>query len=124
MTKQPFAVETSLGVKAAQKMMIERHFRHLPVVEGGRVVGVVSDRDILLAQIAHQGLDGELAIGDVCSLNPYTVSPDTPLAEVLETMAKRHIGSALVAEGDKLVGIYTATDACRHLAQQLRTGKL
>jgi acetoin utilization protein AcuB len=124
MTREPLAVESSLGVKEAQKIMIDNNFRHLPVVEGERPVGVVSDRDILLAQLANQGLEGELVIGDLCSLDPYIVPPDTALVDVLETMVIRHIGSALVQEEGKLVGIYTATDACRDLAGSIRDESL
>lgn len=120
MTRQPLSVEADLDVKAAQKMMIEKNFRHLPVVEGERVVGVVSDRDILLAQVANHELEGELCIGDLCSLDPYIVTPDTPLVEILDTMVQRHIGSTLVADEGRLVGIYTATDACRDLAGSIR----
>jgi acetoin utilization protein AcuB len=120
MTREPLTVDAKLDPKEAQKIMIERNFRHLPVVEEGRVVGVVSDRDILLAQVTNHGLEGELHVGDLCSLAPYIVAPGTALAEVLDTMVQKHIGSTLVAEEGRLVGIYTATDACRDLARSLR----
>ena len=119
MTARPMSVESDLDLKSAQKIMIERDFRHLPVVENERLVGVVSDRDILLAQVANHDLSGEVVVGDVCSLDPYIVAPGTALVEVLETMVNRHIGSVLIAEEGRLTGIYTATDACRDLARTI-----
>lgn len=121
MTAEPISIGAATLLSDAQKMMIDRHLRHLPVMEGERILGVVSDRDVYLAQIANLGLAdyNTLQIGDVCTLDAYAVPSDRPLAEVVTEMAKRHIGSVLIVDEGKLRGIFTATDACRQLGALL-----
>jgi len=123
MTRNPITVSGNTLLNEAQAIMISRNLRHLPVIEDDKVVGVVSDRDILLAQLAHEGLDNRnaLRVSDISTLSVFAVTPQSPLADVVEEMARQHIGSALVMEGDALVGIFTATDACRQLARVLRS---
>jgi len=123
MTRNPITVSGNTPLSEAQDIMISRGLRHLPVIEDGKVAGVVSDRDILLAQLAHEGLDNRnaLRVSDISTLSVFAVTPQSPLADVVEEMARQHIGSALVMEGDTLLGIFTATDACRQLARVLRS---
>ena len=106
----------------AQRCMARGRIRHLPVVSGGRLVGVVTDRDV--AALENDPNASALASGssvrEVCSLDHYSVGPDAALHDVLEVMAERRIGSAIVTEADRIVGLFTATDACRVLAEHLR----
>jgi CBS domain-containing protein len=60
-----------------------------------------------------------LKVRDVCVEEPYIVPASTPVAVVADTMAKRHIGSAIIMKNTALAGIFTSTDACRVLAQLL-----
>lgn len=122
MTRSPITIDIRSNAREAQKLMGERRFRHLPVVRDGRPVGILSDRDITLAIVAQQGMvrAEDVTVEDVCILDAYQVAPETPLDHVVATMAERHIGSVLVVDGDILVGIFTATDACRYLGQCLR----
>ena len=92
-----------------------------PVVNGNEVVGMLTDRDLhLVSYLANDLLrEADLVAGDACVPDPYTVAPDTPLADVLFEMGERRIGSALVVEKGRLVGIFTAHDACTHLARML-----
>ena len=62
----------------------------------------------------------ELTVGDICVEDAYTVEHDTALDDVLDYMSNHRIGSALVTRHGKLVGIFTATDACREFAEYLR----
>ena len=102
MTRNPITVSGNTPLSEAQDIMISRGLRHLPVIEDGKVAGVVSDRDILLAQLAHEGLDNRnaLRVSDISTLSVFAVTPQSPLADVVEEMARQHIGSALVMEGD------------------------
>jgi len=122
MIREPMTISADTRLGEALELMMQRNMRHLPVMKGDELLGVASDRDILLAEIAHVDLTdhSSLKIGDVCSLDAYCVAADTPLPEVLRGMASRHVGSALVTADDgRPVGIFTSTDACRELARVL-----
>jgi acetoin utilization protein AcuB len=103
-------------------MMREGHFRHLPVTYGGGIVGIVTDRDIklLLGPDFGNPDERELTVSDAYIDKPCVVPASTPVAVVARTMAEHHIGSAIVTKNDKLVGIFTVTDACRALAEVLQ----
>jgi acetoin utilization protein AcuB len=122
MTPFPHSVDIDSPVAAAIGLMKERGFRHLPVVEEGALRGVLTDRDVRSALGRNIGFHnaGELRVRDLFQDDAYTVEADVPLDQVAATMAERHIGSALVTKQGKLVGVFTATDACRALARVLR----
>ena len=103
--------------------MVEHGVRHLPVKEGNLLVGLVTDRDLKRAVDPDLGLPPkeELFVRDVYLPEPYIVDAGTRLDDVLEQLASQHIGSALVTKSDRLVGIFTAMDACRIYCQHLRS---
>lgn len=121
MTPFPYSVEVDAPLAEAHAFLRERHIRHLPVTERGELVGVLTDRDIKLALGPDLGSppERELAVRDVYQPDSYVVDAGASLEQVAATMAERHLGSALVTRADKLVGIFTATDACRALARVL-----
>ncbi len=121
MTPFPYAIERDSGVNEARELMWEHDIRHLPVCEDGDLSGVVSERDIGLVLASRPADDPvNITVREVYTPDAYTVEIGAPLDEVLEHMAKEHIGSALVTKEDKLVGIFTATDACAAFAAHLR----
>jgi acetoin utilization protein AcuB len=122
MTPFPYSIEADAPLAEAHAFLRERHIRHLPVTDRGELVGVLSDRDIKLALGPDLGSppERELTVRDVFQPDSYVVDAGASLLTVAATMADRHVGSALVTRGDKLVGIFTATDACRALARILR----
>ena len=122
MTPFPYSIDVDAPLAEAHAFLRERHFRHLPVTERGQLAGVLTDRDIKLALGPDLGSppERELAVRDVFQPESYVVDAGTTLEEVATTMAERHVGSALVTRGDRLVGIFTTTDACRALARLLR----
>jgi CBS-domain-containing membrane protein len=122
MTPLPLSIGVEARVLEARELMAEHDIRHLPVTDDGRLVGVVTQRDIGLVLDPELDLpfDEELRVRSVCILEAYVVAPDTPLDEVVDEMARRRIGSALVARNGRLLGIFTVTDACRLLADTLR----
>ena len=122
MSKAVLSVEIDAPVRVAEDIMTDNEVRHLPVTDSEILVGVLSDRDIAFTQNAGEAdLRDLLYVRDVCSLDVYSVERDEPLDRVLAEMADRHIGSAIVTDGGKLVGVFTATDACRHFAEFLRS---
>lgn len=105
----------------AHNMMREGHFRHLPVLHQGKLVGIVSDRDLNLVE-SLSSIDPKLVpVSEAMTGEPYVVAPDTPLDEVVSTMAEKKYGSAVVCDNHKVVGIFTTVDACAALATLLST---
>lgn len=123
MTPSPLTADKETSVEEAQKLMMEKNIRHLPVVDNNKAVGILSDRDIALALLVNHGMEtaSTLQVGDICTLNAFSVKVSDQLDDVAFTMAEKQIGSALVMDGEKLVGIFTATDACEYLGHCLRS---
>lgn len=121
MTPFPYSIDVDARLSDAHKLMREHHFRHLPVTRAGAIVGVLTDRDIKLVLGPDFDCPNEeqLTVRDAYVERPCVVHASTPVATVARTMAENHIGSAIVTKNDKLVGIFTVTDACRALAEVL-----
>ena len=121
MTPAPLAVSEDDSLATARTLLVRHRVHHLPVVNRYGVVGMLTDRDLhLVAYLANDLLsEDDLLAGDACVPDPYCVVPDAPLADVLTEMAARRIGSALVVSHGRLIGIFTAHDACAHLARML-----
>jgi acetoin utilization protein AcuB len=122
MTPFPFSIDIEAPLAEAHAFLRERQIRHLPVTRDGVLAGVLTDRDIKLALGPDLGSppERELKVSDVYQPDSYVVDAGARLEDVAEAMAERHVGSALVTRGGKLVGIFTTTDACRALARVLR----
>jgi len=99
--------------------MRTHHIRHLPVLDSGRVVGVVSERDLTLVS-SLPGVDaGKVAVEEAMVEDVFVVDPDAPIAEVVETMIQKKVGSALVGAGERIVGVFTTIDALLALHELL-----
>lgn len=102
--------------------MRAKHIRHLPVTRDGALTGMITDRDIKLVlgpDFAYPQ-EGELNVGQVMIRDAYAVDLSARIDNVLAHMASHHLGSAMVTRKGKLVGIFTATDACRAFCEHLR----
>lgn len=121
MTPFPYSIDIEAPLAEAHAFLRKRTIRHLPVTERNELAGVLSDRDIKLALGPDLGFppERELKVRDVYQPDAYVVDASTPLEQVAGTMARRHVGSALVTRDGKLVGIFTATDACHALERIL-----
>jgi acetoin utilization protein AcuB len=113
MTPFPYSIGAARTVAEAREMMSRHAIQHLPVTKDGRLMGVISDRDVLHAAAAE-------LVGDRCSRDLYVVEMSTRLDEVLLHMAEAQIHSAVVTRHGRLAGIFTATDACRAFGDFLR----
>ncbi|MEA2079156.1 MAG: CBS domain-containing protein [Pseudomonadota bacterium] len=122
MTPFPYSVDLDAAFDEASELMGCHNVRHLPVTHDHRVIGVITDKDMTSAMNLHSSSEiaGSLNVRDLYMADPYIVSVDEPLDNVLLAMAERHIGSAIVTKADKLVGMFTAVDACRSFGEYLR----
>ncbi|MHC4953202.1 MAG: CBS domain-containing protein [Planctomycetota bacterium] len=123
MTPSPFSVDADAPLCVARGILLRERINHLPVLEEGFPIGMVTDRDLHLVSHLSNGLiaDDELTTGDVCVPDPYIVGPDTLLTEVTGILARDRLGAAMITENGKLTGIFTTHDACRLLATFRRT---
>ncbi len=117
MTPFPHSIDIDAPVERAQEMMRRHRFHHLPVMEEGQVVGLVSEYRLRRALASGRTLAG---VRDICTLDPWVVPTAAPLDAVLARMARDQIQTVLVVKEGKLAGIFTLTDACRHFAAVLR----
>lgn len=116
MTESPVSVTTVTSISRAWALMQEHRIRHLPVVDGERVVGILSDRDLHLVK-TMRGVDpDDVGVDETMVRDPFTIGPEVPLAEAARRMAELKVGSAVVVNGGKPIGIFTTTDALRALA--------
>ena len=116
MTRSPHTVGLQQTIATAARMMLQHGIRHLPVLDGGVLRGVVSERDILLLE-GLPGIDREkIRVDEAMSQRTYAVTPSTPLASVAREMAQHKYGAAVVMEGPLVIGVFTTVDACNALA--------
>jgi CBS domain-containing protein len=120
MSRPPKTIGEDVPVSTAKGQMKRDRIRHLPVLSAGRLAGIISDRDIRIAE-SFQG-PGELLVKDIMTSEPYVVSEDEPLEQVLLTMADKKYGCALVHHpgSQVVIGIFTNTDALRSFVEYLK----
>jgi acetoin utilization protein AcuB len=116
MTACPHTVAAEQPLERAHEIMRKYNIRHLPVLHGGKLLGVVSNRDLYFVETMKDVDPKTISIEEAMTSEPYVVAATTPLAEVAGTMAERHIGCAIITENDHVVGIFTTVDALRAVA--------
>jgi acetoin utilization protein AcuB len=124
MTRNPITVDSETLILDAMRVMKEKNVRRLPVVDGGKLVGIVTQKDLNEAVPApttttsayefHYFL-AKMKVKEVMKKDPLTFSPDAPFEEALRVIKRKRISSFLVVENGKLVGIMTESDLVRFL---------
>lgn len=122
-TPDPIMVNQETALDEIMMLMAGSGVRHLPVVGEGKIVGIISDRDLRLYSGLSDAEKYQVCAGDIMSPDPLTVSTNTPLEEVAFLMSERKVGSVIVVEEDQLYGIFTATDALNALVEIIRKSK-
>jgi acetoin utilization protein AcuB len=123
MTRAPHTIGVSQPLSVAREMMQVHGVRHLPVVEFGRLVGMLSQRELDLLESVPE-IDTETTpVARAMTAQALTVDPTDPLGEVATVMADRRLGSAVVAKLGDVVGVFTAVDALRALASIVQGSK-
>jgi acetoin utilization protein AcuB len=108
-------------MSVAHQMMRDQRIRHLPVLHQGKLIGLVSDRDLRLIETIEDVDPSKVAVSEAMTADVYTVSPDASLEEVVSAMAASKHGSAVVVDHGHVVGIFTTVDACTAFADLLST---
>jgi acetoin utilization protein AcuB len=125
MTRDPITVESETLVLDAQRIMKEKNIRRLPVVDKGKLVGIVTKHDLLeaspspatsLSVFELNYLLSRMKVKEIMKKNPMTITPDTPFEEALRLGQEKKIGSFPVVENGKLVGITTESDIIRFVS--------
>jgi CBS domain-containing protein len=123
MTSNPTTVERSTNVLEAAKVMAGEDVGPLPVTDGGRLVGIITDRDIVTRLLAEERDPQSTTVGDICSSDLVTVTPEDDLGQALRTMASAQVRRLPVVEGDRIVGIVAQADVARQAPEQ-QTGEI
>jgi acetoin utilization protein AcuB len=119
MTRDPVTIPADLSLADAQLRMYDHGIRHLPVIDQGHVVGIVSERDIALVS-GIPGVDkNRVMITEAMVPHPYIVPSTTPAIEVCGAMLERNMGSAIIMDDGKLRGIFSVVDALAQLVAML-----
>lgn len=119
MTQSPHTIGRDQPVARASMVMRKYGVRHLPVLEGGTLLGILSNRDIYLIETLADTDPEQVTVEEAMTSDPYTVDPATPLVEVVREMAGHKYGAAVVMSGRHVVGIFTTIDALRVLEARL-----
>jgi len=131
MVKELATLDVNDELSLANDIMRLGRIRHLPVVDGGKLVGIVSERDLFrssLAQALGYGTEATrhlmktLRIKDIMVKEVVTVAPETPLCEAVKFMVNKKIGCLPVVEQDRLVGLITETDVLLQYLKECGAG--
>lgn len=127
MTKVLIAVQTTKKLSEVNALFSDYNIRHIPVVDGDKLVGIISHNDILKIGFSHTGIDSEALndiydaykLEDIMTKNPLVVTEDTIVKEVAELFAKQRFHSLPINDKNgNLVGIITTTDLINYLIAQ------
>lgn len=116
MTRSPRTIAPGTKLSAAYDTMTMNGIHHLPVLEDGKLVGLVEDRDLVIA--LHFADARHMTVGRIMAREPFTTTPETEIGALALEMARAVRSAAIVMEKNEVVGIFTAVDALRALGTQ------
>ena len=123
MTEDPRSIGASASVVEAARLMREEHIGSLPITDGGKLAGMITDRDITTTVVADGADPKATSVGDVGRQDPISVEPDKDLEEALQLMARHQVRRLPVVENGGLVGIVAQADIALGENQEM-TGEL
>ncbi len=121
MSTVPHTIGADQSLAKATQMMTKFQVRHLPVLRAGKLVGILSDRDLKLVETFRDVDPETVNVEEAFSPDPYIAAPTSSLADVCAEMAAHKYGCALVCDNHKLVGIFTWIDALNAFNELLST---
>lgn len=119
MVEHPVTVSPDATLLDALELEEERGIRHLPVLNGGRLVGILSDRDLRRAR--GRGIEPSTPVSGLMTEGPVTLSAGDSLLDAARRVLEDHISALPITENGNLVGILTVTDLLNHCIPNLRT---
>jgi CBS domain-containing protein len=123
MTENPCSIDASKPVSYAAKMMRDENVGFAPIVDGDRLIGTLTDRDIAVRAVA-EGLDPDTTpVREIATNSLITVEPEDDLDEAMALMARHQVRRIAVVQGDRLVGVVAQADIARD-AKPKHTGEL
>lgn len=122
MTRSPHTIGRDQTLARAHELMNAHRIRHLPVLDAGRLVGLLSQRDLYFVESLDTTTPADVTVDEAMSQDVYATPADAPLAGVVQSMIRKKHGSAVVTEraGGKVIGVFSTTDALRALLQYLQ----
>ena len=123
MTSGPTSIASDAMVVEAARRMLSEDVGSLPVVDGDVLVGMITDRDVVLQVVAKDLDPNKIPVANVCSESPVTARADEPLDDALQRMAKEQVRRLPVVTDGRLVGILAQADIAR-TARPESTGRL
>lgn len=128
MTADVFALPPGASMREAVELLRRRHIRHIPVVDGHTLVGIVTDRDLrraspsLLSGIAESEYDAVLdrtPLSKIMTREPLTTTPESDVSGAVRVLVERKVGGLPVVHNGRVVGIFTSSDALKVLLEVL-----
>jgi acetoin utilization protein AcuB len=120
MTPSPVTIGKEQPLAVAHQMMRQHRIRHLPVLEHGRLIGIVTERDLHLIETLRDVDPVSVKVEEAMTLEPYAISPETSLEWVASEMAGHKYGAAVVVDDrNRVLGVFTTVDALRALQDLL-----
>jgi acetoin utilization protein AcuB len=116
MTRAPHTIGHDQSLTAAHRTMRAHGIRHLPVLDGGKLVGIVTQRDLHFIETLKDVDPAEVEVSEAMSQDTFTVGPRSSVRKVAAEMAEHKYGSAVVLDGNQVVGVFTTIDALRALS--------
>lgn len=119
-TPDPITAAEDASTDELRALMTKHEIRHIPIVRSGQVVGIVSERDLKVVAGLELSEKKLVRASDIMARDPVAVDSQATLDEVAYVMSSRKIGSVIVNEGNKFLGIFTSTDALNALIEVAR----
>jgi CBS domain-containing protein len=123
MTSPPVSIGSDATAVEAARVLATENVGSLPVVDDDRLVGIVTDRDLVVRVLAKDLDPHDVPVAEVCSESPHIAAPDEPLDAALQRMAQQQVRRLPVVEGERLIGMLAQADVARD-AQAQSTGAM
>jgi acetoin utilization protein AcuB len=119
MTRAPYTVRFDQPLSVAHQLMREHDIRHLPVLQEGKLAGLLSQRDLYLIESFRDVDPAQVAVSEAMSTEVYAVGVRASVRKVAAEMAMHKYGSAVVMDREIIVGVFTTVDALAALSALL-----